>query len=450
MEIKKNDIFTVDITDINNLGNGVARLDGKVVFVKGAVIGDRARVKIIKVTGDYLVARVEAIEEASVHRRAPDCPVAGSCGGCVYSNITLDCENALKKSYVENVFKKARVEGIVVEEPICTEEEGYRCKVEYPFDKDGHIGLYERSSHRVIPCATCLRQSRALDELCLFVDEFFSSAVSRGVYTVYNEESGKGLLRHVYIRYAKGTDTALLMIVINGDSLKGGDAFANAIAERFPFVKSVAVNINKKKTNVILGEKCVTLYGDDAIYDIICGEKFKFSPLSFCQVNHTGMELLYKKAAELADIKPGDKVTDLYCGVGTIGISLLSLSGCKDSAELVGVEIIPDAVKNAKENASLADVQNARFYCGDADASEVESSDIVIVDPPRKGCGASLIERIAKIAPKRVVYISCNPDTLARDVKEFEKYGYFAKIVYPVNMFVGTGHVETIVCLNKQ
>jgi 23S rRNA (uracil1939-C5)-methyltransferase len=444
--MKKNDIYTVEVTDLTNLGSGFARIDNMAVFIPGAVDGDILEIKIIKVLSDYSIARIEKIIEPSEKRRTPSCPLFGKCGGCTFSNTTFEHENEIKRSYVENAFKKA---GIIarVEPTAAISETGYRCKVEYPFSKEGGVGLYKARSHEVFETVECERQHERISEVLPFIDSFFRERVKSGKYTVYDEKTGKGLLRHLYLRYAKGTDSLMVCLVINSDSIRGIEALADALFEKYPFVRSFVININKKNTNVILGDKCRVIKGDEYIEDIILGNRFRFSPLSFCQINHEGMELLYKKAAELADIKDGDRVADLYCGVGTIGISLVS---GKKNVSLVGIEIIPDAVNNANYNKEINKIENAEFICGNADFSEVENSDVIIVDPPRKGCGAELIKRIADISPKRVVYVSCGPDSLARDCAIFKSYGFEIGKVYPVNMFPGTGHVESVVCLKRQ
>lgn len=439
--MKKNEFYTVDITDLNNLGNGVAKIHGKAVFVPHAVDGDTLRIKIIKDAKDYAIARIEEILTPSPHRQESGCPVSNRCGGCVYRHITYAHELELKRAYVASAFRKAGV-SVEVAPTLSGAEAGYRNKVQYPVGKDITLGFYAPRSHEIIPFSNCALQDPAFSPILAEIADYLKEA---GV-SVYNEETHTGLLRHIYLR--KGTVSGEIMVTLVTASAEfpQGRAFAEHICKTFPHVVSVVQNVNPHKTNVILGQQCILLAGKEFLTDTLCGLTFHLSPLSFYQVNHPMAELLYEKAAELANLRPGDRIADLFCGAGTIG---LSVAARYPHITLTGVEIIPEAVENAKENARLNRIDNARFICGDANTPELADTDVIFIDPPRKGCEASLVKQIADLAPRRVVYISCNPDTLARDVARFTEAGYTPGTVYPVDLFPRTGHVECVVLLSR-
>lgn len=441
MEIRKNQIIELAVHDVNNKGFGVARLDknGKVVFVANAVTGERIKAKIIKVASDYLVARVEERLSDSPHRCAPDCEAFSSCGGCVYRHITYEHELALKTDYVKNAFRKARVE---LEVAPCEggTPYGYRNKVECPLTEDYKAGFFSSRSHRVVSAKGCRLENAALTPVIATVTGWLKA---HGI-SLYNEESGKGLLRHIYLRVGEVSGEIMVALVINGKSLPDGEDFADTVMKTNQNVVSVVLNHNEEHTNVILGKSVTVLRGKDHIEDSLCGLKFRLAPLSFYQVNGKMAERLYQKALSLAELSKTDTLADLFCGVGTIGLFMLKESGAK---ELLGIEIVPEAIENAKVNAKLNGIENATFICGDANREELYAADVVVVDPPRKGCGEELLKQIAKIAPRRLVYISCNPDTLARDVAILKTLGYEAGTVYPFDLFPRTGHVESVVCL---
>jgi 23S rRNA (uracil1939-C5)-methyltransferase len=319
----------------------------------------------------------------------------------------------------------------------------YRNKVQYPVGKDWKIGFFAEHSHDIVEVSDCLAQDESFTEI---LDEIVRFGKEKKI-PPYDFESGKGLVRHIYLRKGRGCGDIMVCLVINGKTMREAPELAKILVSRFPAIKSVILNINEKRTNVILGDKNITVYGSDTIEDIFCGLKVKISPKSFYQVNRECAELICKKAAELADLKPSEKLVDLFCGIGTIGLSMI-----KDYPEssLIGVEIIPDAVENAKENAALNHMKNTNFICGDANSPEISEADIIVVDPPRKGCASELIKRIAEISPSRVIYVSCNPDTLARDCKLFDAEGYKVTRAFAADMFSRTGHVESVVCLTRK
>ena len=457
--VKKNDIIELNISEINNLGAGVSHLeDGRVVFVRGAVTGDKVKAKIIKVNTTFAVARLEEVIQPSVFRDAESfCDASESCGGCVYRHITYEHEKDLKKNYVKHSFIKAGLPNVIINDVHSTQETmGYRNKAQYPFamTKKGIVaGFYASKTHNVVPAFDCSLQPKIFGEILRFVCDF----ANEKKLTVYSEETGKGLLRHLYLRYGKNTGEIMLCIVINGNKLPCDKELVEKINKEYPCIKSIQLNINTKNTNVVLGDSYITLYGNRYIEDILCDVKFYITPESFYQVNHDGAEILYSlaKSKAISGFSKKISLVDMYCGTGTIG---LSMADALD--ELIGIEIVEGAVECAKINAKINGFENAKFYAGDA--KDIESlfasvekqhgalnPDVVILDPPRKGCTPEVIEFLAKRDIKRIVYVSCDPDTLARDCKMFVELGYNIGEVDPVDMFPRTGHIENVVCIER-
>ncbi len=458
--VNKNDIVELAIEDINNLGAGVSHLeDGRVVFVRGAVTGDKIKAKIIKVNTNFAVARLEEIiEKSSFRDNECFCVASESCGGCVYRHITYNHEKDIKKSYVKHAFIKAGLPDVIINDVHSTNKtKAYRNKAQYPFamTKNGIVaGFYASKTHNVVPAFDCSLQPKIFGEILRVVCDF----ANQKKLTVYNEETGKGLLRHLYLRYGEGTGEIMLCLVINGDKIPDAREFVDLINKKFPNVTSIQLNFNKKNTNVVLGNEYRVLFGERYIEDVLCGVRFRITPESFYQVNHDGAEMLYRLAKEKATCGFENKISivDMYCGTGTIGLSMADVA-----KEIVGVEIVEGAVECAKINAKLNNFENAKFYAGDAKDIEslfasVEaqhgtlSPDVVVLDPPRKGCTPEVIEFLAKRDIKRIVYVSCDPDTLARDCKMFADLGYTIGGVDPVDMFPRTGHVESVVCLTRK
>lgn len=447
--MQKNDEIILSITDVTAEGSGVGKYNGMAVFVPLTAVGDTVKIKILKVKKNYAFGKVTEIIEPSKDRINPDCRVFNKCGGCVYRHISYDAELRLKSNKVYEVIK--RIGSVDLEpQPILysNNTDRYRNKAQFPVDLNGKAGFYAFHSHRIIPCSDCLLQPTEFKNIIELCEEW----IKENNISIYNEEKGKGLLRHIYLRKAEKTNEIMLTLVINCESIpftdKLIDILKNVLGEA---LKSVQLNINKENTNVILGDKCITLYGEDYITDILCNVKIRLSALSFYQVNRTMAEMLYKKAAEYA--KPQNKnVLDLYCGAGTIGLSM-----AKGAKSIIGVEIIPEAVKDAEFNAKLNGIENARFICADAAkaaedlAKENIKADVVIVDPPRKGCSADLIDTIAnKFSPERVVYVSCDPATLARDIKIFGEMGYKLNEYTPCDLFPRTSHCECVALLCRK
>ena len=460
--MQKNEIVTLKIEEINNLGCGVGHLQmpdggrGIVVFVHGAVTGDEVEAKIIKVNKSYLVARLERFIAPSPYRETGEVCEAKGCGGCVYQRIRYDHECELKRDYVQNAFRKAGLADVVVEDVrstgvLC----GYRNKAQYPVQKGKNgmeFGFFASSSHRIVPAKECRLQPKLFSEIAEYVCRF----ADRVGMTAYDEQTGKGFLRHLYLRYGQATGEVMLCLVANGKGFAAEKRLIAELREHFPQIKSLYLNTNTKNTNVVLGQEYRLLDGRAWIKDDLCGVRFRISPGAFYQVNHDACELLYGIAKEKAALTGKEKLLDLYCGIGTIGLSMADRAG-----EIVGIEIVEEAVKCANENAERNGVKNAYFYCGDASDANLLLANAerahgsldgatVIMDPPRKGSTPALIEYLAKRNFQRIVYVSCNPDTLARDCVLFRNLGYEIGTVTPVDMFPRTGHVESLVCLTRQ
>ncbi len=457
--IRKNDVVKLKIEDMTNLGFGVGRHEGQVVFVSDAVIGDELDARIIKVNKSYAVGRVEKFIEKSPMRCEGRCPIT-ACKSCAYRHIGYTDELKLKHRAVKGAFEHEGLNEVKIEDVVPSPStKGYRNKAQYPIqmDKNGEyvIGFYAPKSHRVTEARACPLApeifSRILDTL--------ADIFKRAALTVYDEESGKGLLRHVYLRRGEISGEVLLTLVINGTSLpQNCEAdLVKTITATYPEVVGILINKNTEATNVVLGYTWRTLYGRDHIFDTLGGVRLKITAPSFYQVNRAAADLLYKKAAELAAAEPTDTLLDLFCGAGSIGLSMADSCG-----ELIGIEIIDSAVVCARENAAANGKKDAKFYTGDAsdcekllegaerDLGKKITPDVVILDPPRAGCTEQLINFVASLAPKRIVYVSCNPATLARDAKWFQNLGYVCDKVTPFDLFPGTGHVESVVCLKRQ
>lgn len=451
MEIKKNDRIQLKIESCSSNGSGVGKYNGMAIFVPATAVGDEITAHILKVKKSYAFAKVEDVITPSADRIEPECPVYLKCGGCVFSHMTYEAEAKIKADHVAECFR--RIGGIEpVFEPIiaATDEKRYRNKAQYPVaTENGEVktGFYSPHSHRVVHCPDCLLQPDEFEGIL----NVFSDYVKKYNVSVYDETSHRGLLRHIYIR--KGTASGEIMVcaVINGKKLPAEDMLVDALLENESSIKSIIVNSNTKDTNVILGTECRTLWGEDCITDILCGLKFRISPLSFYQVNRNQAEKLYNKAAEYASLTGNETVLDLYCGAGTIGLSM-----SKNAKEIIGVEIVPEAIEDAKINAELNGIKNARFICGDAAQAaetlknEGVTPDVIILDPPRKGCSPEMINTAVQMNPERIVYISCDPATLARDCGIFKDLGYTAIKATPVDMFPRTGHCECVVLLERK
>ena len=448
--MKKNDDIILDITALSGQGVGIGRVGGMAVFVDRTVVGDRVCAHIIKVKKNYSVGKLLEIIIPSKGRKEVDCPAFSQCGGCAFRHIHYKNELEIKASGVYDAMKRIGSLDVKPKEILpAPNKVGYRNKAQYPvsMDENGlYYGFYARHSHRVVRSEGCKLQPPIFEKTMKLIKLW---ADKNGV-SAYDETMGDGNLRHILLRYGEKTGELMVVAVINADSLPFAEDLTEILRENLKEnLASLQYNVNKDDTNVILGEKTVTVFGNDYITDEICGVKVRISAASFYQVNRAAAEVLYKKAA--AYIEKEDKVIlDLFCGIGTIGLSLLNLCG-KEDRSLIGVEIVPSAVENAKQNALLGGFKNARFILGDATkaAEQLRGENIVpdtvIVDPPRKGCDEKLLKIIAHdFAPKKLIYISCDPATLARDSKILSENGYELKEYSPVDLFPGTSHIETV------
>ena len=448
---KKNDILTLEITDLTSEGAGVGKHDGYVLFVPGTAPGDVIEAHVLKADKSYGYAKISKIIKPSPMRTDVDCSVFGKCGGCLFRHIKYENELEIKKSWVlENFRRIGKFDISDIEIHSAGSPIAYRNKAQYPASKnaDGKLvfGFYASHSHRVVPCSKCFIHPYYYEIIKAAAEDFCNTYKLEP----YNDETGKGIIRHLYIRDGRLSGETMISLIINADSLPKSKIFVEKMLEACPDTKSISLIINKKRGNEILGDKCITIYGKDTITDKLCGLDFDISPLSFYQINRDGAELLYGMAAEYAGLGGGETLIDLYCGAGTIGLSM-----ARNVKRLIGVEIIPAAIENAKENARKNGINNAEFICGDAGVAAVNLAeknikpDVLIVDPPRKGCGKEVFEATEKMMPERIVMISCNSATGARDAELFAKLGYTLDKLAAVDMFPRTGHVETVVLLSQ-
>lgn len=455
MPLQKNQILTLRIERLSSDGSGVAHsADGEAVFVPGTAPGDEARVRIVKDCGRYAFGILDELLTPSPDRIPVDCPVAGPCGGCSLRHLDYAAELRAKQESVLDAFR--RIGGLEV--PVLDilpspEVDRYRNKVQFPvgIDKNGVpcIGFYAGRTHRIVPCPDCKLQPSVLNEIGNALCAFFAQQGIRP----YDEQSGKGLVRHIFLRRGAHSGQIMVCLVCTRAKLPHAEQLCTALRGQFPAISTILLNVNAKNTNVILGSENHILYGPGYIEDTLCGVPVRLGPLSFYQVNTLAAERLYGVAAQYAQLTPDDTLLDLYCGMGTIGLSMADQ--CR---ELIGVEIVPEAIESAKANAARmgeAVAAKSRFFCADAGqaatqlAAEGLHPDIVMLDPPRKGCDEATLSAVVRMAPRRVVYVSCNPATAARDAAWLEQNGYHAEKVQPVDLFPRTKHCECVIALSK-
>ncbi len=448
--MKKNDIVRLVITALTNEGNGVGRYDGMAVFVPFTAVGDEIDCKILKVNKSLAYGKIEKLIKAGESRITSDCPVYNKCGGCSFRHITYEAELAAKQDFVADCFK--RIGGFdVATEPIlhAQNETRYRNKAQLPvsdFDGTAKYGFFSPRSHRVIPFDDCLIQPEIF---CKIADEVVNYHNASGLES-YDEQTGRGLLRHIYLRQGHHSGEIMLTLVVT-EKTKEYNNLVDALTVKFPQITTVLLNINPKNTNVILGDQEIILFGSGTINDTMCENVISISSKSFYQINTPAAEGVYNVAKEYADLKGDETLLDLYCGAGTVGLSMYD-----KVKKLIGVEIIPQAIENAKKNARVNGVDNAEFICGDAGkiatwlAANNEQPDVIVIDPPRKGCDNMTLDAILKMSPEKVVYISCNPATAARDCKYLCENSYELRRLRPADMFPRTTHVETIVLLGRK
>lgn len=450
-ELKKNKTLTVTIEGYTSEGDGVAHAeDGRVIFVKGALLGETCQVKILKDAKSIIYAKTEQILTPSANRIAPACANFGKCGGCDLLHMAYDEELRFKQRRVEDALRRigglnVPLTGIIGADNI----ENYRNKAIYSVGKvEGRAvtGFFRERSHDIVPTEQCLIQAEVSDRAAAAVRHW----MDRYAVPAYNETLRTGIVRHVFCRYAFATKKALVTLVSFERHIPHPEALVEEIRQRCPEAAGVVLNVNKTRGNTVLAGEFLTLWGDDHITDVLCGLHFKLSPRSFYQINSAQAEKLYGKALEYAGLTGTETVLDLYCGTGTITLVMAS-----KARRAIGAEIVEAAIEDAKKNAALNGIVNAEFICADAGdaAKSLRDSgampDVVVVDPPRKGLAPDVIETIATLSPARVVYVSCDPATLARDLKLFEPLGYKAMEATAFDMFPRCAHVETVVWMSR-
>ena len=455
MPLQKNQVLTLTIERLSNDGSGVAHSpDGEAVFVPGTAPGDEADIRIVKDCGRYAFGILDTLRTPSPDRIPVDCAVAGPCGGCSLRHLDYAAELRAKQENVVDAFR--RIGGLdvpVLDALPSPEVDRYRNKVQFPVGRDKNgapcIGFYAGRTHRIVPCPDCKLQPGILNDIGNALCSFF------GVHGIqpYDEASGKGLVRHIFLRRGAHSGQIMVCIVCTRAKLPHSAELVEQLTAQFPDIATVLVNVNPRNTNVILSTETHTLCGPGFIEDTLCGVPVRLGPLSFYQVNTLAAERLYGIAAEYAQLQPDDLLLDLYCGMGTIGLSMVDR--CRS---LIGVEIVPEAIDSAKANAARmgeAVAARSRFFCADAGkaasqlAAEGLHPDVIVLDPPRKGCDEATLSAVVAMSPRRVVYVSCNPSTAARDAKWLETQGYRTEKVQPVDLFPRTKHVEAVLLLTK-
>lgn len=449
MQIEKNKEYTVNIIDNGFEGEGIAKIDGFTVFVPGTIKGEKIKILIVKVLSSHAFGKILEIIEPSKTRQEADCTTYKRCGGCNLRHIKYEETLKIKQNAVQSLVNKTLKNKIEVQKTIGMENPfHYRNKAQYPIGKNKEgkaiIGVFANRTHEIIPIDKCYIQNEKTEELAKYILDFI---IKKGI-SIYNEKTRKGLVRHIVTKIGVKTEEIMCVIVINGKEIPYENELVDEIINKFPEVKTIVKNINKKNTNVILGKENINLYGNGYIKDKLGNFTFKISPQSFYQVNPIQAEKLYNIGVEAASIIKNDTVFDLYCGIGTISIFMAQYA-----KKVYGVEIVEQAIEDAKENAKINNIKNTEFIAGDTENilddlinNKKIIPDIIMLDPPRKGLDNKSIENILKIKPNRVIYISCNPATMVRDLAKFESI-YDINKIQPVDMFPYTSHIETVTVL---
>ena len=447
--VKKNKEYLVEIIDQGFEGEGIAKIEGFTIFIEGAIKGEKCRILIVKVTSSHAFGKLVEILEKSKYRVEPDCATYKRCGGCNLRHIDYEETLNIKQNTVQNLVNKTLNNKIKVEMTVgMGNPYNYRNKAQYPvgFDKSGEpvMGVYAKRTHEIIPMRNCMIQNPVSEKIANVVLGFFI----KNNIPIYNEKNGEGLLRHIVIKVGIKTHEIMCILVLNKKELKKEKELIKVLIREFPEIKTIVKNYNMKNTNVILGNENEVIYGDGYIYDELGDYTFKISPLSFYQINPIQTEALYNIAIEMADLKKTDTLFDLYCGIGTIGIFASPYVN-----RVYGIEIVKQAIEDAKENANINNIRNIEFFAGDVEKvfenvlkEHNVKPDVIFVDPPRKGLDKHTIENILNIKPEKIVYISCNPASLVRDLKLLEE-SYEIKKIQPVDLFPFTSNVECVTVL---
>ena len=443
----KNEIYETLVEDYTAEGQGVCRIEGCAVFVPNAIVGERYMVRIEKVGKTWAAGKITEVLEKSPHRVNRECPVAKLCGGCDFWHMDYEEECRLKADRVRQCLNRIGGESLeevpILSAPTCY---GYRNKAQYPVSSKKNrafAGFFRAGTHQVVENDRCLILPEETDRVKNIVIDY----VNHFRISAYDETTEKGLLRHIYVRRGTVSGQVLVCLVVNGRKLPHHEVLIEQL-KAVPGFTTLVLSVNTRAGNAVLGNEFITLYGPGYIEDTLCGLKFRLSPRSFYQVNHHQAQRLYEGAIEQAGITKKDLVLDLYCGVGTITLAMAAAAG-----KVIGVEVIEQAVEDAKQNAIRNGIENAEFFCGDAGKAALELEnrgiipDVVVVDPPRKGLNADTIEALGKMSPRRIVYVSCDPATLARDVALLKEKGYALISAQAADLFPRCAHVESIVCL---
>ena len=443
--LEKNNIYTARIEGYSSEGLGIARIDGQVVFVHGAVRGELCRVLVMKVLKNAAFGKVTELLEPSPERREPDCPYYGRCGGCDFRHLSYREELWAKRQRVQDALTRLGGSDVEVEEILgAADPLYYRNKSQYPVSA-GKVGFYRARTHDVVDIEHCLIQKPQADAAAAALRDYLRDFAVPS----YDEKTGRGLLRHLYVRTNRRGES-LVCVLANGERLPHEEELVGRLRRAVPDCVGVVLGVNTRRGNTILGERYRTLWGADTLEDELCGLTFRLSVPSFYQVNRDQAEVLYRKAVEYAGLTGGELVVDLYCGAGTITQVMAGGAG-----RVIGAEIVPEAIEDARENARRNGIENVEFFCGDAAQLAADFAgrglrpDVICVDPPRKGLATGVIAAAAQMAPQCVVYVSCDPGTLGRDVKRFAEYGYRVQRAAACDLFPRTRHIETVVLLSK-
>ena len=447
--LEKTAVYEAEICDYTSGGDGVAKVEGCAVFIPNAIVGEKCRIRIEKAQKTWAAGKIVEILEKSPHRQNRPCPVAKLCGGCDFWHMDYQEETRLKAERVRSCLNKLSGETLtempILAAPTC---HGYRNKAQYPVaSKDGraYAGFFKAGTHQVIENDRCGILPAEMDK----VKDIVITHMNRYHISAYDEVAHTGRVRHIYVRRGVVSGQVLVCLAINGRSIGKASALIDALKKISGFT-TLVLSVNTKKGNAVLGDEFITLYGPGYIEDTLCGLNFRLSPRSFYQVNHHQAQRLYEAAIAQAEITKDDLVLDLYCGVGTITLAMAKAAG-----KVIGVEVVEQAVEDARDNAKRNGIENAEFFCGDAGEAALMlekqgvKADVVVVDPPRKGLNADAIEALVRFAPRRIVYVSCDPATLARDVALLKERGYAVKNAMAADLFPRCAHVESIVCMAR-
>ena len=442
---EKNRTYRARIEGYTSEGLGVARIDGQAVFVHRALRGEDCDVLILKVLKNAAFGKVVQVHEPSPHRREPDCPWYGRCGGCDFRHMDREEELYAKRQRVQDALHRIGGSDVSVEAIYSGEPLHYRNKSQYPVSAGGQVGFYKARSHQLVPVERCLLQKPPADAAADALRRYIETYRVPG----YDEKTRRGLLRHLYIR-TNQAGQSLICVLVNGKKLPHEPELVSLLRQAVPETVGVVLGVNTQPTGAILGGEYRTLWGEDVLTDRLCDLTFRLSVPSFYQVNHDMAEVLYRTALDFAGLTGTETVLDLYCGTGTITLAL-----AKKAKRVIGVEIIPAAIRDARENAARNAVENAEFFCADASQAAKQFAqtgvrpDVIVVDPPRKGLDETVVDAMAQMSPEKIVYVSCDPATLARDLRRLETHGYHTRTAQALDMFPRCAHVETVVLMSR-